>query len=610
MEKLTSVAKLVDKKSETKHRSRHILANSGDIMESGEIRPIDHLYVMGRDGKLIKVSDLDKNPEKQKEKYSVKAQADHGDYDAQTGELIPTVEKCFGSCKVWIEDNGLNAQMNFANNDALADHCWAISEDASYSTGIDLYEDGYYGADNNIDGTVAILREISMVLTGNDPRARTIDQKPTDTKAQRSDEGGFGKNITNKETTFMSKAKKDNLTPDEAVALKEKLLNVIEDFTTEAPESETEPTMDAKDEAPKAEAEAEVKEEKVELKKEVKEEKDILHMPKVELADAVKQEFKADTASANKNKLTDAIKQSKGRFDARFNDGISGLADPCGVAKAFDDALEKSDGIIKHFAHINAKQFTQNLLNGTGDLSRAGGHKKGENKKDQVLTNATRNILVKMVYKRLDFDALELYENPELMQFRAKELVESIITEIERACISGDGREAGSPDRRMFDGTRGFRSIAKDATDKGSDNFSALVVDTYQKPSEESFYGAIQEALGKIYAEGKTVLVTKRANIVNIKKAEKTDGSPLLAGSSIENFLGVDYVYAPKWMDEDATNEAYLFVDGAYATIGDSRITTRADFDVNTNKDVLLDETPRGGALIKAHSAVAISFAK
>jgi hypothetical protein len=166
-----------DSKESEERRFRNILANSGQIMESGDIRDLDNLYVMGRDGKPIAISSLDKNPDKQTEEYSVKAQADHG--ATIDGELVDTIEKQFGSCKVWLEEDGLHARMYFANNDALADHAWAISEDASYSTGIDWFPDGYYGVGLNIDQPIGILREISMVLTGNDPVLKLLITKAT-----------------------------------------------------------------------------------------------------------------------------------------------------------------------------------------------------------------------------------------------------------------------------------------------------------------------------------------------------------------------------------------------------------------------------------------------
>ena len=165
---------LKDAKSDTK-RYRNILANSGEIMESGEVRDLDSLYVMDRGGKLIKISDLNTNPDEQTEDYAVQAQADHG--EVVEGMLIPTIEKQFGSCKVWLEDDGLHARMFFAEGDSLADHAWAISEHASYSIGVDWYPQGYYGTGYEIDQPIGILREISMVLTGNDPRAKTIDHK-------------------------------------------------------------------------------------------------------------------------------------------------------------------------------------------------------------------------------------------------------------------------------------------------------------------------------------------------------------------------------------------------------------------------------------------------
>ena len=77
-------------------------------------------------------------------------------------------------------------------------------------------------------------------------------------------------------------------------------------------------------------------------------------------------------------------------------------------------------------------------------------------------------------------------------------------------------------------------------------------------------------------------------------------------GTTIENLLRVTRVYTPQWMDEDS-NDAYLVVDKAYKIIGQSQINTHADFDTSTNENILLDETPRGGALGEYKSAVAIA---
>ena len=241
---------LKDAKSSEERRFRNILANSGQIMESGEIRDLDNLYVMGRDGKPIAIKALNTNPDKQTEEYTVKAQADHG--EIKDGELVDTIEKQFGSCKVWLEEDGLHARMYFANDDRLADHAFAISEDASYSTGIDWYPDGYYGVGLNIEEPIGILREISMVLTGNDPRAKTIDHKDVEaTRAKGSEvvETEDGEKTNENGESEMTKTQ-DELTPKENTVMKQKLAEdlvekvaeVVDEFTTDVPESEVQPT--------------------------------------------------------------------------------------------------------------------------------------------------------------------------------------------------------------------------------------------------------------------------------------------------------------------------------------------------------------------------------
>ena len=99
---------ILDAKITTK-RYRNILANSGELMESGEKRDIRNLYVMGTDGKLYKIADLATDPDEQKEEYTVQAQADHG--EIVEGMLVPSIEKQFVSCKVWLEEDGLHARM-------------------------------------------------------------------------------------------------------------------------------------------------------------------------------------------------------------------------------------------------------------------------------------------------------------------------------------------------------------------------------------------------------------------------------------------------------------------------------------------------------------------
>ena len=610
-----SATYLTDAKAKTERRFRNILANSGRVMESGEVRDITNLYVMGYDGELYRIADLNTDPDKQAEHYSVKAQADHG--EVVDGELIPSIEKQFGSCKVWLDKDGLHARMYFADNDRLADHAWAISEDASYSIGMEWYPDGYFGAGLEIEEPIGILREISMVITGNDPRATTIDQKPTDATGPEGREDAADGNNANIKENDMAIKTADNLTPDESAALKrelaEELSTIVDKFTTDAPESETEPTADA--------LETENKEEETVAENTAEQTTDSLKSPVIIIKDkAVAQPAAVKTtdwvhSEAGHKAFADTLR-SVGRLGASFDsawraecakhmslDGVSGLPNPAPVEQYFVDALQKSDGIISRFEFIAAKSFRINVL--TSD-SRAQGHKKGDTKANQSVTNQVRDALVKMVYKRLDLDATELYENPWLVDFRSKELVENIIAEIERAAVIGDGRQAPSgsdPDYRLFDGTRGFYSILADATAQsgiGTELATSVSVNG-------NLYDGVTTAKGKIKTEGGQYLIAKSQTITDMRLAKTANGYLIQPGAKIEDILGVERIYTPSWMD-NASVDAILVVNRAYKHGGERNIRVRADFDTSTNTDILLDETPRWGSLAAKKSAVAISL--
>lgn len=587
----------LDKKTENERRYRNILANSGKEMESGEVRDLDRLFVMGRNGRLIKISDLNTDPDKQTMKYKVNFAANHGHNDIATGERVVDIEDVIGDAKVWMENDGLHARVYFANDDPKADHAYAISDNASYSIGTEWYPEGYYGADEEINGLVGILREISMVDTGNDPRAYTLDHKPTEAKAQGSADEGDGENIKdNEEEIEMTEIKKDELTPDENRALKNVLSEVVDRFTTDVPEGQTEPTArEAKDEEGEAaEAPAEEK-------------KDVLTSPVIVIRDSsVKQEKVVKTVD-KKAVVAKAIKAADGKFGAKFQDGITGLADPLNIEQMFTDAIEKSDGIISYFRQANTRGLTNNVLNGaTDEGARAKGFKKGDNKVDQELQNTIRTVYCKMVYKKLSLDALEVYENPELVEFRARELVDAIILEIERAAIAGDGRSAGTPDLRMFDGTnRGFFSVKADAT--ASTGYGTYVADSYQMAAGENLYDGVVSARGKLMAGGEQILIVDPAMLSGALKAKVGSDYLIAPGASVEDTFRVARVFAPQWLN--GTGEAYLLARNAYTMIGEGRIRSRADFDTTTNQDILLDETPRGGMLTAYKGAVLITAA-
>lgn len=634
-------AKIIkDAKNSEERRYRNILANSGKIMESGEIRDLENLYVMSRDGKLIAIKELNTNPDEQTEEYTVKAQADHG--QIVDGELVDTIEKQFGSCKVWIESDGLHARMYFANDDDLANHAWAISEDASYSTGIDWYPDGYYGAEENIDDSIGILREISMVLTGNDPRAKTIDHKEAGNdlgaKGSKVIKAEDGKEQSKGDLQMAENAKTaDELTPDENAAIKQKIVEdvvekvseAVDEFTTKVPESETEPT--ARDEVEEAEEETKDEEESAEeeTKDEVKAEKDsVVHNINVTFRDkTVKNETvvtskdsKKVMKNARNEAIRDALKASGFKFDASFNarfeeamktkDGVSGLGTPLNITNMFSEMMEKSDGILSYVLHIggtNGRGLRNNALAGTADYgNEAQGHKKGDTKVDETITNTIRVAYDKMVYKKLSLDAMEIYENPELLEFRARELFDQIILSIERAIFIGDGRSTGTPDLRMFDSSTNTGLYPINADCAAQSGYGTLVASTYTAKAGDNLYDGVVGARQWIRSEGAQILVVKPSVLTAAFQAKVGNRYLIEPGATAEDIFRVDRVFSPMWM-EYADEDAFLLVKNGYTTTGERNPRVYPFFDVNTNQNILLNEMPIGGTLTKYKSACAIT---
>ena len=624
---------LKDAKSSEERRFRNILANSGQIMESGEIRDLDNLYVMGRDGKPIAIKTLNTNPDKQTEEYTVKAQADHG--EIKDGELVDTIEKQFGSCKVWLEEDGLHARMYFANDDRLADHAFAISEDASYSTGIDWYPDGYYGVGLNIEEPIGILREISMVLTGNDPRAKTIDHKDVEaTRAKGSEvvETEDGEKTNENGESEMTKTQ-DELTPKENTVMKQKLAEdlvekvaeVVDEFTTDVPESEVQPT--ARENESVAE-ESKDSEEAPEVAEPAPAEThdSVVHNININFRDrAVKNEtpvvskdVKAEAKKARYAAIKDALKASNFKFDQKFNsvleskDAVTGLGAPLNITNMFTEAMEHNDGILSYIYHIggtNGRGLRNNALAGTADYgNEAAGFKKGDTKQDEAIVNTIRVAYDKMIYKKLSLDAMEIYENPELLEFRSRELLDQILLSIERAIFIGDGRTApgaGQPDLRMFDSTTntGLFPIAADCA--AQSGYGTLVASTYTVKANDNLYDGVVGARQWIRSEGDQILVVKPSVLTEAFQAKVGNRYLIEPGATAEDIFRVARVFAPMWM-EYADDDAYLLVRNGYTTTGERNPRVYPFFDVSTNQNILLNEMPIGGTLTKYKSAAAI----
>lgn len=624
----------IDAKPTKERRFRNILANSGEVMESGEVRDLEHMYVMGRDRKLIPISSLNQDPEKQTEEYSLKLQADHGEFDAATGEPVPSVEKVFGECRVWQEEDGLHARAYFGEN-ALADHCWGISENASYSIGADWYPEGYYGADNEIDGPVGILREISMVVTGNDPSAMTIDSIPDESKGS----AGAAKTAAetlNKKGNHMNGTKKsiDALTPDERAAMMKRINEavdeVIDDFTTDVPESETEPTArESKDEVDTSN-ESTDENEATDAKKMA--DSTILHKPFKIIKDrAPRQERAMSTADAylksdraveawaralldskgNARAWKDNFRRIAKRDGVDFGNNVS-LA-PELVVNAIAEQLHDEDRL---FSHANKTGLAYEIVAIPTSEGEASGHVRGKKKNEESITGTTRVLTPADIYKlmKLDHSMVKLnggISSSAIVKYVLSELPRKLLDGIDRSMLVGGIK---NDDAEGETAATDFNALIPIMTDIGTAN--SIYASVYTAEAGDNIRATISKAAGKVLSSSDRTLITTPDFFTDLENSTVRSTSGLLLfpngiNKGQPNINGIRRIITPLWLTADMLGdyEAVVVDLSAYHIVGDTNPENFTDYDIDYNKYVWEVVSCVGGGLANKNAAVGIKAA-
>lgn len=619
---ITAKIQTLDKVS-TERRYRNILANSGELMESGEIRDLDQLYVMDHDGKLIKISSLNENPDKQTEKYSVKAQADHG--EVQGDYLVPSIEKVFGDCRVWLEDDGLHARMYFANNDALADHAWAISDNASYSIGIDWFPDGYNGVGYEIDEPIGILREISMVVTGNDPRAKTIDHKPTEAEAQGSAEAASDNQPIKEESSEM-KTTLDELTVDEREAMSRELLEVIDRFTADVPEDETEPTADDAPEAEEAkeaeaEPEAEPTDEKVEETKDTNAQpiviKDRAEVKQERIMTSTTDYLKTDAAVAAWGK---ALAESQGD-NKRFADSFRKIAKadgidlgenvslvPEAVLNAITEQIEDEDRIFNHVFHTGLNFEVAGTATSEGG---AKGHVRGKTKEEEEIEIAKRVLVPADLYKfiKLDHSMVKInggVGSSAIVRYILREMPRKLFDAIDQAILVGgittDSAESGETE---------FNALLPIIADIAANNTYGA---EYTPEAGDTPKAVISKAASRVISGYDRTLITTEDYLTDLENS--LNGTyPVFPNGIDKNdprINGIRRIITPRWLTAEMLGDYAAVVADlpSYHTVGDDSAERLTDYDIDTNKYVWELLACIGGGLVNKGSAVGIKVSE
>lgn len=274
---------------------------------------------------------------------------------------------------------------------------------------------------------------------------------------------------------------------------------------------------------------------------------------------------------------------------------------PGAVVQSITDAFAEGGDIWNVVNKTGLDVFAVMADTVTGEDSRAKGHTRGDTKTEEVITLDDRTIRAQFIYKYLTLSKETVRENRStgaLLRYVLSELPKRIVRELERAIVIGDGRLADSDHK-----VKSFVSLKADAAD-GTTGYAT----TFTPTVGMSRYESLVRARALVRADGPVYMVAKSGFMTETLLAEGSNGGYLFQpGANVAAAFNVAGVVTPDWMDDDAENDAYLFVGNAYRTVGDNSVEAFSNFILKENKNEYLQEIYAGGALTELNAAVAIA---
>lgn len=462
--------------------------------------------------------------------------------------------------------------------------------------------------DYNIDSETiskAEVIEVSLVYRGSNKEARLLAIKSL-----------LGDEMKTKQNDNFGDANGDG--KDHTVAPESPEVETSE--TTEAPETANETPTDNSGEEIVNESEGETQEAPETNNNEEKEEtmnnKEIAKDAVVEKGAMPNQPASANNYLKTKAALVDfkniVLKNHRGSNEQIMREwnenlkskGVTGDAImPSQIENIFFKAWVDNPGILATFRTVGVKSAAVYAI-GTSDT--ANGHKKGDAKADQSLTNVRRDLKGLGIYKKLPIDLQDLYddETGELLAFRVEELAARVANAIAVGALIGQG----TGDKATLQGTRGLYPMLADIN--ATSGYGSNVATKITGETGEGSYELAVRAVGAVKDEknaGK-ILVVPTGFTTELKLAKGSDGHLMFpAGSNFANLLDVKQIFE---IDELVGKDvkAIAYANQSYVLIGEPTATVRTDFDTNKNQDVMLTERYVGGSA-QGYKTVAGAFA-
>lgn len=286
--------------------------------------------------------------------------------------------------------------------------------------------------------------------------------------------------------------------------------------------------------------------------------------------------------------------------------GITGDALlPSRIENVLFKAWEDKGGILSTFRTSTARHLAANAFYGANaEDIRAKGHKKGEAKAEQIITNKRRDLSVKAIYKMLNLDWQDIVEdeNGELLAFRTEELAARVADEIAKGAILGDGRtapEGSDPDYRVFDGTRGLFSMVADIDGSTvANSYASFVASQIANVETDTIYAKIVKTLNAVKpvtTGGRKVLIVPEGTIAELQLIQNENGGYLFQpGTDFAAIFNALVFELPGV--KAAGYDVLAYADQGYVLTGTGDVV-RTGYDMIHNQDQMLVERAVAGSL-------------
>lgn len=278
-----------------------------------------------------------------------------------------------------------------------------------------------------------------------------------------------------------------------------------------------------------------------------------------------------------------------------FEEGAEYAYLPQDVRSRIMDLWEKKADWLTSLKTINAKAYTCRYNQGDQDAleSRAKGWRKGNKKKEQVITLTAKKVIPQFIYKIQVVDAETRFnDDGTLLNYLLEELVGQILYEEKRAILIGDGRDANSEDK--------ISSIEPIYKGQGAttDNFTTIV----NRTATSFMLDDLHELVSKIKREGDEDIVVFIATSA-INEATRVAASDTSTPLYLEDEQLAAQIRARRIIVTDILDlagvTAIAMVLNKYVLVGENVLNPQlfTQHDIWYNQDIFRFECPVAGAI-------------